>query len=70
MEVLDARLAFAKYSAMSGSKEEALEGYELVLKLPKLSSGKIMDALMECVRICSFYGDLKGTSTYMEKVSY
>jgi len=68
MEVLDARLAFAKYSAMSGSKEEALEGYELVLKLPKLSSGKIMDALMECVRICSFYGDLKGTSTYMEKI--
>lgn len=69
MEVLDARIEYARFVAQTGTKEDALKGYELVLDLPKLSSGKVMDSLMECVRICSFYGDISGIGGYMEKIS-
>jgi 26S proteasome regulatory subunit N7 len=59
MEVLDARFEIARYAAKSLYKDEALKAYEKVLELPKLSSGKKMDALMESARVASFYGDLK-----------
>lgn len=69
MEVLDARIAIAQFAAKSLSKEEALEAYEKVLDLPKLSSGKVMDALMESSRIASFYSDLKKNTELLQKVS-
>jgi len=59
MEVLDARFEIARFAAKSLSKDEALGAFEKVLALPKLSSGKKMDALMETARVASFYGDLK-----------
>lgn len=69
MEVLDARLVAARYAAKSLSKDSAVEMYEKVLDLPKLSSGKKIDALMECARVASFYGDLKKNNELIEKAS-
>jgi len=69
MEVLDARLLAARYAAKSLSKDSAVEMYEKVLALPKLSSGKKIDALMECARVASFYGDLKKNIELIEKAS-
>ena len=69
MEVLDARFEIARFAAKSLSKEEALEAYEKVLALPKLSSGKTMDALMESARVASFHGDVKKNAELIEKVS-
>ena len=68
MEVLDARFEIAKFAAKSSSKDEALAAYQKVLDLPKLSSGKQMDALMEQSRISSFYGDIVANSGYIKKV--
>ena len=69
MEVLDARLAIARFAAKSCSKEMALEMYEKVLDLPKLSTGKTIDALMECARVASFHGDLMKNAALIERVS-
>jgi 26S proteasome regulatory subunit N7 len=69
MEVLEARLAVARFAAKSLSKEEALEAYDKVLSLPKLSSGKSIDALMETARVASFYGDTRKTQELVERVS-
>lgn len=69
MEVLDARLEIARFAAKSLSKEEALEAYEKVLALPKLSSGKKIDALMEESRVASFYGDTQKNAELIERVS-
>jgi len=69
MEVLDARLEVAKFAAKSLNKDEALAAYQKVLDLPKLSSGKQMDALMESSRIASFYGDMKTNAGFVKKVS-
>ena len=68
MEVLDARFEIARFAAKSLSKDEALAAYQKVLDLPKLSSGKQMDALMEQSRISSFYGDIVANSGYIKKV--
>jgi hypothetical protein len=69
MEVLDARLEIARFAAKSCSKDVALHLYSKVLDLPKLSTGKTIDALMECARVASFHGDLKKNSTLIERVS-
>jgi len=69
MEVLDARFEVARFAAKSLSKDEALEAYGSLLELPKLSSGKKMDALMECSRVASFYGDSKRNGELMDKIS-
>lgn len=69
MEVLDARLAIARFAAKSCSKELTLEMYDKVLDLPKLSTGKKIDALMECARVASFHGDLRKNATLIERVS-
>ena len=69
MEVLDARLEIARFAAKSCSKDVALEMYNKVLDLPKLSTGKTIDALMECARVASFHGDLKKNSTLIDRVS-
>jgi 26S proteasome regulatory subunit N7 len=68
MEVLDARLEIARFAAKSLSMEEAIEAYEKVLALPKLSSGKTIDALMEESRVASFYGDTKKNAELVERV--
>jgi len=59
MEVLDASLAYAKFAFQALTKEEALSAYEKVLELPKLSSGKKIDVLMQRARVASFYGEMK-----------
>lgn len=68
MEVLDARLKGARFAAKSMGKEEALDAYDKVLALPKLSSGKKIDALMECSRVASFHGDTLKNEQLLEKV--
>jgi 26S proteasome regulatory subunit N7 len=57
MEVLDATVALAKFAAKSLGKDEALAAYDRVLNVPKLSSGKKIDAYMASARIASFYSD-------------
>lgn len=69
MEVLEGRIAVAQFAAKSMSKKEALAMYQLVLDLPKLSSGKQMDALMEQSRVCSFYSDTLKNKDYIAKIS-
>jgi len=69
MEVLAARFEVARFAAKSLSKEEALDAYEKLLALPKLSSGKTIDALMESIRVASFHGDTKKTSELLDKAS-
>lgn len=70
MEVLEGRIAVAQFAAKSMSKKEALAMYQLVLDLPKLSSGKQMDALMEQSRVCSFYSDTLKNKDYIAKVRH
>jgi len=69
MEVLDARFEVARFAAKSLSKDEALGAYKEILDLPKLSSGKTMDALMESAKVASFHGDVKKNAELVEKVS-
>lgn len=69
MEVLAARFDVARFAAKSMSKEDALDAYEKVLALPKLSTGKTIDATMESARVASFYGDTKKTGELVEKAS-
>jgi len=69
MEVLDARLEIARFAAKSCDKDMALEMYDKVLDLPKLSTGKTIDALMESARVASFHGDLKKNAALIERVS-
>lgn len=69
MEVLDARFQVARFAAKSMTKDEALGAYQKVLDLPKLSTGKQMDALMEQARIASFYGDVAKNAKYVKQIS-
>lgn len=55
MEVLDARVAVARYAAQCLDPTAALAAYQKVMDLPKLSTGKKMDALMESARLAFFY---------------
>lgn len=67
MEVLDARFEVARFAAKSLSKDEALEAYNKILSLPKLSSGKTIDAYMEAARVASFYSDSKQNLSFITK---
>jgi len=67
MEVLEARFEVARFAAKSLSKDEALEAYDKVLALPKLSSGKTIDAMMEQARVASFHGDTKRNAQLIQK---
>jgi len=67
-EVLDARFELARFAAKSLTKNEALDAYDKILKTPKLSSGKSMDALMESARVASFYGDVVKVEDFIAKV--
>jgi 26S proteasome subunit RPN7 len=68
MEVLDARLEIARFAAKSCRKETAMDLYQKVLDLPKLSTGKTIDALMECSRVASFYGNVIENASMIERV--
>ena len=69
-EVLDARFELARFAAKSLTKAEALDAYDKILKTPKLSNGKSMDALMESARVACFYGDFLKGEEFIVKVSY
>ena len=69
MEVMDARVEIARFAAKSLTEKEALEAYKKLLELPKVSSGKKIDAVMESSRVASFYGDAKKSSESIDKVS-
>lgn len=69
MEVMDARMEIARFAAKSLSEKEALEAYQNYIDLPKISSGKKIDALMETSRVASFYGDTRKSDDYIEQVS-
>ena len=69
MEVMDARVELARFAAKSLTEEEALAAYKKLLELPKVSSGKKIDAVMESSRVASFYGDSKKASESIDSVS-
>jgi 26S proteasome subunit RPN7 len=69
MEVMDARVAIARFAAKVFSKEEALKAYQDLLDLPKVSSGKKIDAMMESSRVASFYGDHSKSEAFIDGVS-
>lgn len=69
MEVLQAKMDIARYAAKSCTKEEALKAYEEVVALPKLSTGKKMDAFLEMARVASFWGDWKVMRETLDKAS-
>lgn len=68
MEVMDARVEIARFAAKSLSKETALDAYQKLLDLPKISSGKKIDALMESSRVASFYSDTDKSDEFIESV--
>ena len=68
MEVLAARFDVARFAAKCLGKVEAIAAYDKILALPKLSSGKIIDTIMECARVASFYGDTKKNGELVDKV--
>jgi 26S proteasome regulatory subunit N7 len=68
MEVMDARVEVARFAAKSMNEEEALAAYKKLLDLPKISSGKKIDAMMESSRVASFYGDTKKTAEFIDSV--
>jgi len=67
MEVMDARVELARFAAKSLTEDEALDAYDKLLNLPKVSSGKKIDAVMESSRVSSFYGDSKKASESIDK---
>jgi len=67
MEVLAARFDVARFAAKSLGKDDAMAAYDKVLALPKLSAGKIIDAVMESARVASFHGDTKKNGELVEK---
>jgi hypothetical protein len=69
MEVMEARVEIAQFAAKSLSKDQALEAYKKLLDLPKVSSGKKIDCLMESSRVASFYGDTEKSDEFIEGVS-
>mmetsp|Transcript_722 Transcript_722/g.1720 ORF Transcript_722/g.1720 Transcript_722/m.1720 type:complete len:419 (-) Transcript_722:961-2217(-) len=66
MEVMDSRVELARFAAKSLTEDEALEAYKKLLDLPKMSSGKKIDAVMESSRVASFYGDSKKSAEFTD----
>lgn len=67
MEVMDARVAVARFAAKSMSEKEAIGAYDKVLALPKVSSGKKIDSLMASARVASFYADTAATDDFVDR---
>jgi 26S proteasome regulatory subunit N7 len=70
MEILDARVELSRFAAKSLTEADALAANAELLELPKISSGKKIDALMESSRVSSFYGDHKKAADFVEKVCF
>jgi len=66
MEVMDARVEIARFASKALTKDETLEAYKKLLELPKISSGKKIDSLMESSRVASFYGDAEKSAEFVE----
>lgn len=66
MEVMDARLAVAEFACKSMAKDKALEEYKKVIDLPKISSGKQIDAWMTSSRIASFYSSTAQADEFLD----
>lgn len=66
MEVMDARVELARFAAKSLTERESLEAYSKLLELPKVSSGKKIDAVMESSRVASFYGNRRKSSELID----
>ena len=69
MEVLTANMDIARYQAKVSTKDVALAAYNTVLALPKLSSGKKLDAHLEMARVCSFWGDYRKMADMLSDAS-
>lgn len=69
MEVLHAYMDIARYCAKSSTKDAALEAYDDVLALPKLSVGKRLDAHLEMARVASFWGDYARMKTVLDSAA-
>jgi 26S proteasome subunit RPN7 len=67
MEVMDARLAVAEFACKAMSQENALAAYRKVMDLPKISSGKKIDAWMTSARIASFYSSTAKADEFLEQ---
>mmetsp|Transcript_25038 Transcript_25038/g.69258 ORF Transcript_25038/g.69258 Transcript_25038/m.69258 type:complete len:426 (-) Transcript_25038:298-1575(-) len=63
MEVMEAMVDIAHFAAKSLTPAEAMDAYQKVLNLPKLSSGKKMDCYMELARVGSFASSLPALSS-------
>ena len=59
----------ARYQAKVSTKDVALAAYSTVLALPKLSSGKKLDAHLEMARVCSFWGDYRKMAVMLSDAS-
>lgn len=69
MELMDARVQIARFCAKSMSEKDTIDAYTQVLELPKMSSGKKIDALMELARVASFYGNTSGSDDYIDRAN-
>lgn len=67
MEILQGKIDLAREAGKSGSEAQALQRYQDVLDLPKLSSGKKMDALLESARVASFYNDTSSCDKHLKE---
>jgi 26S proteasome regulatory subunit N7 len=65
MEVLDALFDIAQMYARIGAKQEAYGAYDVIINMPKVSSGKKIDASMHKLRVSLFFMDLETTRTLM-----
>lgn len=67
MEVMDARIDVARFAAQSLSLDEAQEAYNKLLELPKISSGKKIDCLMENSRLASYYNEHSKSDEFIDR---
>lgn len=67
MEVMEAKLQLARLAAQSLSKTQALQAYQDVIDLPKVSTGKKVDCYMERARLASFYDDTAAADDNIEQ---
>jgi 26S proteasome regulatory subunit N7 len=67
MELMDARVEIARFAAKCLSQQAALDANQALLDLPKVSSGKKIDALMESSRVASFYGNVTAADDYIDQ---
>ncbi|CAN0322711.1 unnamed protein product, partial [Discosporangium mesarthrocarpum] len=67
MEVLDAQFESARMLARIGEKEKAYSAYMTITDKAKISTGKKIDAIMECTRVGLFHMDVNQVKEGIEK---